>query len=150
MSDALEDGRRFRTLNIIDGYNREVLHIDVSFSIPASRVISVLEHLISLRGKPTSLRMDNGPEYLALHFQRWAEQRGIELKYIQPGKPAPNAYIERFNRTYREDILDAYLFGSLKEVIRFTDQWMVLYNEERPHQALNDLSPLQYLQQVVV
>jgi putative transposase len=149
MSDALEGGRRFRTLNIIDDCNREALHIDVSFSIPASRVIRVLEHLMSTRGKPTSLRMDNGPEFVALHFQRWAKQRGIELKYIQPGKPSQNAYIERFNRTYREDILDAYLFRSLDEVMRITDRWIVLYNEERPHQALNDLTPLQYLQQYV-
>jgi len=104
---------------------------------------------MSARGKPRSLRMDNGPEFLALHFQRWAKQRGIELKYIQPGKPAQNAYIERFNRTCREDVLNAYLFRSLNDVIRLTDRWMVLYNEERPHQALNDLTPLQFLQQQV-
>lgn len=147
MSDALVDGRRFRTLNIIDDYNRECLHIDVSFSIPSSRVISVLEQLISVRGKPASLRMDNGPEYVSIQFQQWAKQRCIHLQYIQPGKPAQNAYIERFNRTYREDVLDAYLFRSLKEVVDITDHWREHYNEERPHQALNNFTPLQFLQQ---
>lgn len=144
MSDMLSDGRTFRTLNVIDDYNREALWIEVDTSLPAERVVRVLEQLLFLRGKPSSIRMDNGPELISQRLASWAREQHIELAHIQPGKPAQNAYIERFNRTFREDVLDAYLFDNLQEVREITQQWLETYNTIRPHEALQGLSPRQY------
>lgn len=144
MSDSLTNGRWFRTLNILDDFNREALWIEVDTSLPAERVIRVLENLIDWRGKPQSIRMDNGPELISRRLENWAKERQIELLHIQPGKPAQNAYIERFNRTYREDILDAYLFDNLEEVRFLTEKWLEDYNSIRPHEALQGLSPHQF------
>lgn len=149
MSDALSNGRTFRTLNVIDDFNREALWIEVDTSIPAERVVRVLEQLIDWRGKPASIRMDNGPELISKRLENWAKEKHIELLHIQPGKPAQNAYIERFNRTYREDVLDVYLFDDLKEVRHLTEQWLEDYNTIRPHQALQGLAPRQFALQHV-
>jgi putative transposase len=144
MSDTLSDGRTFRTLNVIDDFNREALWIEVDTSLPAERVVRVLEQLLFWRGKPAHLRLDNGPELISTRLETWAQQQQIELRHIQPGKPAQNAYIERFNRTYREDVLDAYLFEDLQEVREITQQWLEDYNTIRPHEALQGLSPCQF------
>jgi putative transposase len=144
MSDSLVSGRAFRTLNILDDFNREALWIEVDTSLPAARVIRVLEMLISWRGRPTQIRMDNGPELIASRLEQWAEERQITLAHIQPGKPAQNAFIERFNRTFREDVLDAYVFDALSEVRDIAEQWLEEYNAIRPHDALQGLSPYQY------
>ena len=116
MSDSLSNGRTIRTLNIIDDYNREALWIEVDTSLPAERVVRVLENLLLWRAAPKQIRMDNGPELISQRLESWAKEKQIELLHIQPGKPAQNAYIERFNRTFREDVLDAYLFDDLEEV----------------------------------
>jgi len=145
MSDSLSNGRAFRTLNIIDDFNREALWIEVDFSLPALRVIRVLNMLASWRGLPRQIRMDNGPELISKALQEWAETHKVELAFIEPGKPAQNAYIERFNRTYREDVLDAYLFSTLQEVRDITDEWIEEYNAIRPHEALEGLPPYRYL-----
>jgi putative transposase len=144
MSDALSNSRTFRTLNMIDDYNREALWIEVDTSLPAERVVRVLEQLIDWRGKPASIRMDNGPELISHRLESWAEEKNIALLHIQPGKPAQNAYIERFNRTYREEVLDAYLFDDLQEVRYITERWLEDYNTIRPHEALQGLPPRQF------
>jgi len=144
MSDSLANGRAFRTLNILDDYNREALWIEVDTSLPAERVIRVLELLLQWRGVPQQIRMDNGPELISQHLESWAKEHGIELAHIQPGKPAQNAYIERFNRTFRQDVLDAYLFHSLEEVRGIVEPWIEEYNAVRPHEALRGLSPYQF------
>ena len=131
MSDALSNGRTFRTLNVIDDYNREALWIEVDTSLPAERVVRVLEQLLDWRGKPACIRMDNGPELISHRLESWAKEKHIELLHIQPGKPAQNAYIERFNRTYREEVLDAYLFDDLQEVRYITEHWL----EELQHHS---------------
>jgi putative transposase len=94
----------------------------VDTSLPAERVVRVLEQLLSWRGKPTSIRMDNGLELISQRLESWAKERQIELLHIQPGKPAQNAYIKRFNGIYREEVLDAYLFKDLHEVRHITDR----------------------------
>ncbi len=144
MSDALSNGRAFRTLNVIDDFNREALWIEVDTSLPAERVVRVLEQLLDWRGKPTQIRMDNGPELISRRLESWAQEKHIDLLHIQPGKPAQNAYIERFNRTYREDVLDAYLFEDLEEVRTITEHWLQDYNTIRPHEALQGVSPRQF------
>ena len=145
MRDALYDGRVFRTLNVLDQGNRECLAIEVGFSLPSRRVIAVLEELIAVHGAPASLRMDNGPEFLALRLTDWAEQHGIALDFIQPGKPAQNAFIERFNQTYRTEVLDANLFTHLNEVRTISADWLRRYNTERPHDSLGRVPPLTFL-----
>lgn len=144
MSDSLMSGRTFRTLNIIDDFNREALWIEVDTSLPSERVIRVLEMLVLWRGYPRQLRVDNGPELISHKLAAWAGEHKVVLAFIQPGKPAQNAYIERFNRTYREDILDAYLFSTIQEVQAITNDWVEEYNAIRPHAALGGLPPYQY------
>ena len=145
MSDTLYSGRRFRLFTLMDDFNREALAIEVDTSLPSPRVIRVLEQVKAWRGKPRRLRVDNGPEFLAATFTQWAEENGVELIYIQPGKPSQNAYIERFNGTYRHELLNAYVFNTLEEVRWLTHHWLEEYNTERPHAALNDLAPEEYL-----
>jgi len=144
MSDALYGGKRFRTLNIIDDGVREALNIIVDTSIPGGRVVRTLEQLAQWRGAPKALRMDNGPELTSQVLVDWCEARGIAMRYIQPGKPNQNAFIERFNKTYRNEVLDAYLFNSLVEVRKITDDWMRTYNEERPHRSLGRIPPSRF------
>jgi putative transposase len=145
MTDALYDGRVFRALTVIDEGNREALGIEIGMSIPSARVIRVLDDLIRLYGRPTRLRVDNGPELLAAAFVEWCTAQRIGLSYIQPGKPDQNAFIERFNRTYREEVLDAYLFDSLEQVRAITNTWLETYNTERPHDSLGQVPPLTFL-----
>lgn len=106
MHDALTCSRRFRTFNVVDDYNREALAIEIDLNIPAQRVIRVPDRLVANRGCSQKLRMDNGPEFISLALAEWAENRAVTLEFIKPGKPTQNAYIERFNRTYRTEILD--------------------------------------------
>ena len=144
MSDSLSDSRRFRTFNLVDDFNREALAIEIDLNLPAPRVIRVLERVIAWRGYPSKLRMDNGPEFVSSALADWAEEHSIELCFIQPGKPTQNAYIERFNRTYRNEVLNRYVFTSLSDVRTLTENWIREYNEERPHDSLGDLTPWEY------
>jgi len=143
VSDALADGRRFRTFNVVDDFNREAVHIEVDTSITSPRLVRVFEALQRERGLPQVLRTDNGPEFLGEIFTSWAKKAGMAIQYIQPGKPNQNAYVERFNRTYRDELLDQYMFASLDDVREATYWWMMEYNEERPHDALDDLTPVE-------
>lgn len=142
VSDALSGGRKFRSFNIIDDYNREVLFIETDYSIKSSRVLWVLRHLIHKHRVPRKIRMDNGPEFIAKITGEWSRMQNIEFQYIQPGKPTQNAYIERFNRTYRQDVLDSHLFDSIEEVRDENEKWMQDYNYQRPHDALGGLPPV--------
>ena len=143
--NALYDNRRFRTLNVLDDGNREALGIEVATSIPSARAIRVMEQLIEIYGKPVALRLDNGSELTSHAFVDWAKDRGIELRFIEPGKPNQNAYIERFNRTYRNEVLDAYLFDEIDQVQEQTDQWLTDYNDLRPHDSLGRVPPTTFM-----
>lgn len=145
MHDQLSDGRSIRLLNVIDDFNREALCIEVDFSLPALRVIRALDRIIEWRGKPQAIRCDNGPEYISHTLKTWAGQRGIRIEYIQPGNPQQNAYIERYNRTVRYEWLAQYLFDSVAEVQDFADQWLWIYNHQRPNMALGGITPMQKL-----
>ena len=138
----LERATLSRTFNVVDDFNREAVHIGVDTRITSGRLVRVFEQLRAQRSLPQVLRSDNGPEFLGERFTSWAKNAGVAIQYIQPGKPnQENAYVERFNRTYREELLDQYLFSSLDDVREATWWWMREYNEERPHDALDDRTP---------
>lgn len=141
MSDALSNGRKIRVFNVMDDYNREALAIEASSSIPSVSVINILKDVIDWRGKPEQIRVDNGPEFTSGSFAHWCKEENIKLQYIQPGKPMQNGFIERFNRTYREEILDAYIFEDLGQVRELSQNWMEDYNKLRPHESLKGNSP---------
>lgn len=141
MSDALADGRKIRTFNVIDDYNREGLAIDVDLSLPSARVIRALEQVIEWRGKPAAIRCDNGPELISGPLIAWATKNRITMLYIQPGKPTQNAYIERFNRTARHEWLDMHLFHSVAQAQLLATQWLWSYNNERPNTAIGGVPP---------
>lgn len=141
MEDRLYVGRRFRTLNILDEGVREAVHIEIDTSLPGERVVRVMEQLKAERPLPAAIRCDNGPELTSQIFTQWCVDHDIELLFIQPGKPNQNAYIERFNRTYREEVLNRYLFEDLDQVRELTHWWLITYNETRPHAALGGLTP---------
>jgi len=144
MCDSLVDGRKFRLLNIIDDYNRESLCIEVDTSLPSLRVIRVLQRLLEDRGKPESIRVDNGPEFISDKLMLWCEEQQIQLQFIQPGKPVQNAFIERNNGSLRKELLDAYLFYDLDEIRLMAEEWRQDYNCSRPHQSLGFVPPAEY------
>jgi len=146
MSDSLYSGNRFRTFNVIDDFNRECLAIEIDASLTGKRLIHVFERIRKERRLPDILRVDNGLEFLGGNFVSWSESVGMFIQYIQPGEPNQNAYVERFNRTYREEeVLDPYLFRNLAEVREITYWWMIDYNGKRPHDSLKHMTPLEVM-----
>jgi putative transposase len=141
LSDALSTKRKVRVLNIMDDCTRESLAVYADFSIPGEKVVDVLKSIVLERGKPEQIRVDNGPEFLSKTFVEWCSKQSIVVKYIQPGKPMQNGYIERLNRTFREDVLDAYEFDNLEELRILCDEWQHQYNNFHPHQALGGKTP---------
>jgi len=141
MSDALMSGRKFRVFNLVDDFNREALAIEIDTSLPAERIIRILEQIISWRGKPMRIRVDNGPEFISTKLTMWCEEHGIILQFIQPGRPMQNGFVERFNGSFRRAVLDAYLFEDLNQVRMLAQEWMDDYNYERPHDSFNGQSP---------
>ncbi len=138
MSDSLEDGRTLRVLNIIDDCNRECLCTQGSISYPTLRVLRRLEELKEEVGTPQYIRTDNGPEFISKAYINWCEKNDIQRVYSEPGKPMQNGYIERFNRTFREDVLDAYLFSSFRQLNVLAEKWKEDYNQYHPHKSLNN------------
>ena len=143
MHDQLSDGRSCRLFNVIDDFNREGLTIDVDLSLPAARVIRSLNQIIEWRGKPNTIRCDNGPEYISQKLAVWAKENDIELAFIQPGNPQQNAYIERFNRTVRYDWLSHYIYKSIEQLQDRATSWLWTYNNERPNMGIGGITPIQ-------
>lgn len=141
MSDALYNGVRFRTFNVLDDFNREALAIEIDTSLPSERLVRVFTQLQRERGLPDVLRTDNGPEFLGEVFVSWCEAQD----YIEPGKPNQNAYIERFNRTARHEWLDLHQFQSIAHAQLLATQWLWQYNNERPNMAIGGVPPRQLL-----
>jgi putative transposase len=148
MHDTLYVGKRFRILNDLDEGVRECLGIEIDTSLTAVRVVRALKQICTWRGFPKQLRLDNGPELISSHLVTWCQHHQVEIVYIQQGKPNQNAYIERFNRTFRNEVLNAHLFISLQHVRDIAWEWMMDYNEQWPHDALNNLAPTAYREKV--
>ena len=144
VSDQLANGRRFRTLNIVDDYTRESLAIEVDLSLGGERVCRVLDRLIETRGRPNRVLMDNGPEFTGKALDRWGYDRGVKLQFIEPGKPTQNAFTESFNGTFRNECLNEHWFIDLDEARALIEDWRIDYNTERPHSSLGGKPPEEY------
>lgn len=144
MHDSLVSGRQIRSLNIIDPFNRECKGIYIQHSIPAAKLIEYLERAIEKYGKPRFIRSDNGPEFISKRFQLWLNNKNIGWSKIRKGNPQENCFVERFNRTMREDFLDANLFFTAEQANEQAISFQKDYNEFRPHESLNNLTPVEY------
>jgi putative transposase len=144
MADTLYDGRRVRILTMLDEGNREALDVTIGISL-TSRLVRILEELVAVHGAPSAIRVDNGPEFLAQPSVDWCADHRVVLHYIQPGQPDQNAYIERFSRTYRTEVLNARLVETVGELQTLSSSWLQIYNGERPHDSLGRVPPLTFL-----
>lgn len=144
VSDTLSCGRTFRCLTILDEFSRECIALYPAFSIPAVRVIEVLEQIRAVRGLPDTFVLDNGSEFRSRAFDAWAYARGVTLEFIQPGKPVQNCFIESFNGTLRDDCLNRHWFLTLADARRTLAAWRDIYNTVRPHSSLGGLTPTEF------
>jgi len=147
--DVLDDGRRFRILTVVDDFSRRCLAIEIDTSLGGRRVVQVLQRLIEARGAPDMLVTDNGPEFISRIVDAWAYSHGIELHFIEPGKPNQNAYVESFNGRLRDECLNEHWFISLGHARQTIETWRLDYNAVRPHSALGDISPEEFEQLTV-
>jgi putative transposase len=146
--DSLAGGRKFRTLNLMDGYTREALWIEVDNSLPGLRVVRVLERVGEERGVPEAIQVDNGPEFISQVVDQWAYRKGVALHFIDPGKPVQNAFIESFNGKFRDECLNQSWFTSLEDARRIIEAWREDYNTVRPHSSLGYRTPQEYAAEV--
>ena len=144
VSDYLADGRRYRTLNVVDAFTRECLAIEVDFSLPSARVVRVLDKVIWEYGLPESIRVDNGPEFISKALDLWASQHSVKLDFIQPGKPMQNGHVESFNGRFRDECLSQHHFPTLARARAEIEIWRAHYNCERPHSSLDARTPKEF------
>jgi putative transposase len=145
--DSLWNGRKLRSLNIIDVYTKESLQIEIDTSINGARVCRILERIVEQRGRPKLITIDNGPEFAGKALDKWSYDNQVTLDFIRPGKPVDNCYIESFNSRFREECLNANYFDSLSEAKIIVEDWRKTYNEFRPHRTLKGLTPVEYARQ---
>lgn len=148
MLDTLADGRRFRTLNVLDVITRECLAIEVDTSLPGARVVRVLEQLVARYGTPKQITIDNGPEFAGHALDAWAYAHHVSLDFIEPGKPSQNGHLESFNGKFRDECLNVHWFASLAHARAIIQEWKEHYNQERPHSALGNQTPAAFAQSV--
>jgi putative transposase len=144
VSDSLWNGRRFRVLTIVDDLTRECPALEVDHSLPGLRVVRVLDRLAATRGLPRIITVDNGPEFISKAMDAWAYQNKVKLRFIQPGKPVQNAYVESFNGKLRDECLNENVFIDLLDAKRKIEDWRQDYNTSRPHSSLNNLTPEEF------
>lgn len=150
VTDSMNNGRKFRCLNIVDLYTRECVEIFVETSISGALVARQLDRLKQTRGKPDVIVTDNGPEFTSKALDAWAYQNNVRLSYIRPGKPMENGYVESFNGRFRDECLNEHWFTDMNEAREIIEQWRIEYNTERPHSALGMLSPTEFANKEVV
>ena len=144
MSDRLFDGRPFRILTVVDCHTREALSLTPRANFRAFQVTEALDALVRLRGRPKSLRVDNGPAFAGRMLDQWAYENGVTLDFSRPGKPTDNALVESFNGRLRDECLNANWFLSLGDARSKIEVWRRQYNESRPHTALGWLTPQEF------
>ena len=142
--DSLASGRKFRTLNLMDGFTREALCIEVDNCLPGLRVVQVLERVAQERGLPEVIQVDNGPEFISRVVDQWAYANDVALHFIDPGKPVQNAFIESFNGKFRDECLNRSWYTSLEDAQQIIEAWRTDYNTVRPHSSLGYQTPEEY------
>jgi putative transposase len=142
--DSLASGRKFRTLNLMDGYTREALWMEVDTSLPGPRVVLALERVARERGFPETIQVDNGPEFISRVVDQWAYANGVALHFIDPGKPVQNAFIESFNGKFRDECLSQSWYTSLDDARQIIEAWRIDYNTVRPHSGLGYRTPEEF------
>ena len=147
VADALFDGRRLRALIVVENYSRESLAIDVGQSLKGEDVVKTLNRITAERGLPTTIKVDNGSEFISKVMDKWAYERGVELDFSRPGTPTDNAKVESFNGRFRQECLNAHWFLSLDDARRKIEDWRRYYNETRPHSALQWATPAEFARQ---
>jgi putative transposase len=147
MSDQLFDGHRIRLLTLVDNHTRESLAIHVGQRIRGCEVVQVLERIVKEHGKPQTIQVDNGPEFISKDVDLWAYWNHVKLDFSRPGKPTDNAYIESFNARFRLECLNEHWFLSLDDAKEKIESWQRDYNENRPHSSLGNVPPEQFAAQ---
>ena len=145
--DKLWEGRKFRSLSIVDTFTHECLALEVDTSLGGERVKRVLERLVSGRGLPEAITVDNGPEFISQVVDEWAYRRGVKLDFIRPGKPTDNPFVESFHDKFRDECLDDHYFSTLFEARAIIEEWRIEFNTFRPYRSLNGLTPEEFVQQ---
>ena len=144
VSDSLYNGRRFRVLTVVDDLSKECPVLEVDHSLTGKRVTRVLERIALTKGLPEVITVDNGPEFISKALDLWAYENSVKLRFIQPGKPTQNAYIESFNGKFRDECLNDNVFVCLDNAREIIENWRLDYNTERPHSSLNDMTPEEF------
>lgn len=144
VSDAFTDGRRFRVLAIVDDFSRECLALVADTSLSGLRVTRELTAIMARRGRPRTIVSDNGTELTSMAVLRWCQETQIDWHYIAPGKPMQNAFVETFNGSFRDELLNETLFSSLAEAREKITDWKEDYNRNRPHSSLGNLTPREF------
>jgi len=145
VSDTLEDGRHFRVLTVVDNWSRLCPLLEPGFSLTGTRVAAALQRVVDVHGAPKIITVDNGSEFYSRAMDAFAYKNGIQLDFIDPGKPVQNAFIESFNGRLRDECLNAELFFTLDDAKKKLEAWRVDYNTKRPHSSLGDLAPAEYV-----
>lgn len=145
VSDSLFNGRKFRVLTVVDDFSRECPVLEADHSLTGKRVSRVLDRMALTRGLPEVITVDNGPEFISKALDLWAFENKVKLRFIQPGKPVQNAYIESFNGKFREECLSEHVFVSLHSAQEIIESWRRDYNTNRPHSSLNNMTPEEFL-----
>lgn len=144
VSDRLEDGHFFRTLNVVDVFTRECLAIHADRKLSGHLVSKVLDRIAAERGYPKEITVDNGTEFFSKAMDQWSYARRVKLDFIRPGRPMENGFIESFNGKLRDECLNAELFSDLVDARRKLEAWRRDYNEERPHSSIGNLTPVEF------
>ena len=147
VADQLFNRRRFRALTVMDHFTREGLSIEIDFSLPALRVVRVLDRLVAQRGTPELIVIDHGTEFARRVLDAWAYRNGIKLHFIRPGKPMDNGHCESFNGRFRDEFLNENWFTDIKDAIDRAEAWRVDFNQVRPHSSLGYLTPMEFAAQ---
>lgn len=144
MADQLFNGQRFRILTLVDNFTRESLAIRSGKRLTGDHVVTILEEVTKRRGKPETIRVDNGPEFISKSLDWWAYFNKVKLDFSRPGKPTDNAFIESFNGRFRQECLNQHWFLNLADAQERIDIWRTDYNEQRPHSALENRTPKEF------
>lgn len=144
VSDAFTDGRRFRVLAVVDDYTRECLALVADTSLSGLRVARELDALIVRRGRPMTIVSDNGTELTSMAILKWCQDTRVNWRYIAPGKPMQNGFVESFNGSFRDECLNETLFSSLAEARTQITLWKEDYNRQRPHSSLGNITPIEF------